>query len=184
MLIGITGTDGAGKSTVVEYLVRYHGYIHFSARGYLAEQLRTRDLVADRPSMRQLANELRAEHGNDMIVTAALSKCTKDGLKYLIIDSIRTLAEVETLKSNGGVLLVVDADTHVRYERITRRGSKTDTVTFDQFIAQEKQESNDSDPHGMQKMPVMALADHTIMNNGTVAELEALIEEAYTKLKG
>jgi dephospho-CoA kinase len=32
MIIGITGTDGAGKGAVVDYLVAQKGFTHYSGR--------------------------------------------------------------------------------------------------------------------------------------------------------
>ena len=34
-IVGITGTLGAGKGTVVEYLTQQKGFKHYSARGLL-----------------------------------------------------------------------------------------------------------------------------------------------------
>ena len=39
VIIGITGTNGAGKGTVVEVLMEKHGFKHYSARGYLTKIL-------------------------------------------------------------------------------------------------------------------------------------------------
>ncbi len=49
-------------------------------------------------------------------------------------------------------------------------------------MAHETLEMNDPDPHGMQKAKVIAAADYTIMNNGTLAELHAQIDAVLPKL--
>ena len=36
-IIGITGTLGAGKGTIVDYLVQKKGYVHYSVRSFIAE---------------------------------------------------------------------------------------------------------------------------------------------------
>lgn len=182
MLIGITGTDGAGKGTVVEYLVKQRGYLHFSSRGLITRELLQKGLPTDRPHLRQMANELRAQHGDDYLIKAALSEVRESALEHLIIESIRTTAEVETLKRTGGILLAVDADVAVRFARIQGRGSASDHVTFEEFVAQEQLEMNDPDPHGMQKAKVMAMTDYTILNNGSVEELHSVIEAALAAL--
>jgi dephospho-CoA kinase len=178
MLIGITGTDGAGKGTVVEYLVKQHGYLHFSSRGLITRELLKRGLPTDRPHLRQMANELRATHGDDFLVTAALAEIRDVTRSYMIIESIRAVAEAEALKRAGGLLLAVDADVRVRYERIVGRGSSSDQVTFEEFVRQEQLEMNDPDPHGMQKAKVMAMADYTITNNDSFEELGEAVEKA------
>ncbi len=40
IVIGITGMLGAGKGTVVEYLIRKHGYAHYSVREFLIEEVK------------------------------------------------------------------------------------------------------------------------------------------------
>lgn len=38
-IIGITGTLGAGKGTVVDYLVKNKGFNHFSVGDYLIDEI-------------------------------------------------------------------------------------------------------------------------------------------------
>ena len=40
IVIGITGTIGAGKGTIVEYLVEKKGFLHFSVREFLLKKIR------------------------------------------------------------------------------------------------------------------------------------------------
>ena len=40
IIIGITGTLGSGKGTIVEYLVQKRGFRHYSVREYLLEIIR------------------------------------------------------------------------------------------------------------------------------------------------
>lgn len=47
-IIGITGTIGAGKGTVVEYLQKVHGFTHFSARSVLNEMIAERKMEPGR----------------------------------------------------------------------------------------------------------------------------------------
>ena len=176
MLIGITGTDGAGKGAAVSYLVKQKGFKHYSARALIEAELEKRGMESNRANMRLVANELRAEHGNDYVVTYYLDKMKLEGVKDAVIESIRTLAEVKTLKEHRGLLLAIDADQQLRYKRIKGRHSASDNVTLEEFIAHEKLEMNDPDPNGMQKARVIKSADYTIMNNGSWAELMEAID--------
>lgn len=174
MIIGITGTIGAGKGTVVDYLVKQKQFRHVSARSIWTQELEARGLPIDRDHMTQLANQLRAEHGAAYFMERALASVTKGEL--VVIESLRAIAEVEPLKKAGGVLLAVDADKHVRFERVTGRGSALDNITFDDFIRQEAAEMENEDPTKQNIGAVMQLADHTIMNEGSVEELHAHID--------
>jgi dephospho-CoA kinase len=176
MIIGITGTDGAGKGTVVEYLVTKKGFTHYSASAFIAVEVERQGLPISRNQLRLTGNELRAKYGDDVLVTMAFAEIATRGEKRVIIESIRATAEAQTLRQHHGILLAVDADPQVRYERVQGRRSNKDQVTYETFIAQEELEKNDPDPHGMQKARVMEIADYTIFNNGTLAELEAATE--------
>ena len=182
MLIGITGTDGGGKGTVVDYLVTHKGFVHYSARALWVEMLRARGEEITRAHMRLIANAMRAQHGNDFLVTYYLKKRAEEGVENVIIESIRAVAEAETLKAHGGILLAVDADQKVRYARVQERKSETDRVTLEEFVAHEELEAQDPDPHGMQKLVVIERADYRLMNNGTREDLYTQIEDILTSL--
>ena len=182
ILLGITGTDGSGKGTVVDYLVKHKGFTHYSARTLFIEGLTQQGRELTRANMRLIANEMREEHGDDFLVTYYLKKIEEEKAENVIIESIRALAEAKTLKVHGGILLAVDADQALRYERVQERRSESDRVTFEEFKAHEDLEINDPDPHGMQKQKVIDMADYTILNNDTHEALESAIEEVFVKM--
>jgi dephospho-CoA kinase len=176
MIIGITGTDGAGKGAVVEYLVEKKGFVHYSSRALLEAEFKKRGIESNRSNMRLIANELRSTRGNDFLVSSYLKKIEHDHTKRSIIESIRAIDEVVTLKENGGILLAVDAEQSIRYNRIKGRKSSSDRVSLEEFVAQENLEMNDPDPHGMQKAKVIKMADYTIVNNSNFREMGEQIE--------
>lgn len=182
MLLGITGTDGSGKGTVVDYLVSEKGFAHYSARAIYLEEIAHRGIEPSRANMRLIANEMREKHGDDFLVTYYLKKIEAEGTEHAIIESIRALKEAVTLKNNGGILIAVDADQKLRYERVQERRSESDRVSFEEFVAHETIELNDPDPHGMQKQKVIDMADYVILNNGTFEEFHAQIEAVYQKI--
>jgi dephospho-CoA kinase len=177
IVIGITGTDGAGKGTVVDYLVTRYGFVHYSARSFIAEAANAKGIALTRNNLRLTANELRAKYGDDYVVRQAYEQATRDGAENVIIESIRALAEAHFLKQQGGVLLAVDADPSVRFERVQARRHATDQVTFETFLAQEELEKSDPDPHGMQKAKVMELANYTIHNDASLQVLHDAVDQ-------
>ena len=182
MILGITGTDGAGKGTVVEYLVEKKGFTHFSARAIWIELLQDRHMETNRANMRLIANEMREKYGNDFLITYYLEKIRKEKTPRSIIDSLRAVAEVDTLKAHGGLLIAVDAEQTVRYARIQERNSETDQVSFTEFAAHELLEANDPNPHGMQKQKVLLMADVTLMNNGSIKDLHTAVEDVLAQM--
>jgi dephospho-CoA kinase len=184
MIIGITGTDGAGKGTVVNYLVAKHGYSHYSSRDLIMTEIARQGLSPNRSQMRLTANELREAHGNDVVVVKALERAREEGKTNVVIESVRALAEAEYLRSHGGIILAVDANPKVRFERVQTRRSATDKVTYEQFLKHEELEKNDPNPHGMQKAKVMEMADFTISNSESIADLQRQVEQFVKKFEG
>ena len=176
MIIGITGTDGAGKGTVVDYLMREKGFTHYSSRDSIQKEVERQGLPVTRNQLRITGNEMREEFGDDIVVRHSLDRAFAEGKSSAVIESVRATAEAIFLKSHNVVLLAVDADIALRFERVQSRRSSTDGVTFEEFVAHEELEKNDTNPHGMQKAKVMEMADYTICNNGTLEELQSAVD--------
>ena len=176
MIIGITGTDGAGKGTVVDYLVSVKGFAHYSSRDSIQKEVERQGLPVTRNQLRLTANQMREEFGDDIVVRHSFDRAQAEGKSFAVIESVRASAEAIFLKSHKVILLAVDADVALRFERVQSRRSSTDHVTFEEFVAQEELEKNDTNPHGMQKAKVMEMADDTICNNGTLEELQSAVD--------
>ena len=177
MVLGVTGTDGAGKGTVVDYLVTKKGFTHYSSRDFIVAEIERQGLLVTRNQMRLTGNELRALHGDEAVIKQAYLRAQAENKDKVVIESVRALAEAVYLKDQGGILLGVDADPHIRYERVQKRRSASDKVSFEEFLAHEELERNDPDPHGMQKAAVMDMSDFVIKNATTLEDLHTQIEE-------
>lgn len=175
MILGITGTIGAGKGTVVDYLTQ-KGFAHYSVRDFLLQEIENRGLPPDRDSMRTVANQIRAQHEPEYIIKMMYEQAVAEGGDALL-ESVRAIGEAEFLMAHGVLLLAVDADRRVRYERIRARGLSTDNVDFDTWVEQERKELTSTDPSGQNVIGVMLKADYLIENDGTLDELHAKIDE-------
>ena len=182
-IIGITGTIGAGKGTIVDYLVKHHGYKHFSVRGYLTRLILEQHLPLNRDSMVMVANDLRAKHSPSFIAEELLREAQETGLPA-IIESIRTIGEVTALRARGNFyLFAVDADTKKRYERVIERGSETDKISYEVFLENEKREMDSQDPNKQNLAACQALADFRFTNNTSFDALYEQIEEVLQELR-
>lgn len=176
MILGITGTNGAGKGTVVDYLVQEKGYAHYSVREFLIEEIQKRGLPVNRDTTREVATSIRAAHQPSYIVEILYQRAVEAGGNALI-ESIRAVGEMEFLKNHGAKIIAVDADRQRRYERSIARGSELDQVDFETWAAQEEKELASTDPNGMSVNRVVQMADCRLANDGTLQELHAKIEE-------
>lgn len=177
IIIGITGTLGAGKGTVVDYLVNNKGFKHYSVRKFLIGEIEKKGLPINRDTMTEVANELRANHSPSYIIEQLYKKAVDSG-GNTIIESIRTPGEVEFLKKQGEFYLIaVDADPHIRYQRITIRATETDHINFNTFISNEKREFTTTDPNKQNLSRCIQLADIVLQNNGSMDELNLQLDK-------
>jgi len=184
LIIGITGTLGSGKGTIVKYLVRQKGFTHFSVREYLLKEIRERILPENRDSMVIVANELRKQNSPSFITDQLYEQSLKQ-YKNAIIESIRTPGEAESLRKKGEFyLFAVDAHPKIRYKRIKLRNSETDHIDFDTFIANEKREMTATDPTKQNLKKCREMADFVFLNDGSRDELFQAVENVITKIDG
>lgn len=175
MIIGLTGSFGAGKGWVADYLVTEKNFVHFSARTFITAEITTRNLPINRDSMIEVANDLRKNNSPTYIFEQLVAMAKKHG-GDCVVESIRAVAEARYFKEQGGVILGIDADPAIRYERICKRGSQTDIVTFAEWQQQEKRESNPTDPTKQDIFGALAESDKVISNDGNEEELQQNIE--------
>ncbi len=165
---------------MVEYLVTKKGFSHYSARYFILEEIKRRGLEQNRSMTREVANELRKEHGPSYLMEQIYEMAKEE--PKAVLESVRTIGEAEFLKSKGALLFAVDADRKLRYERIVARASELDHIDFDTFCAQEDVEMASSDPWDMNVFGVMQISDARIENNGSLEELHQKVDEALAKL--
>lgn len=175
MLLGITGTLGAGKGKIVEYL-KTKGFKHHSAREFITDEVVRRGLPVNRDTMTEVANNLRQENGPAYVLESLIQKAEKTGGKN-VIESVRTVGEVDALKKKGGFLISIDADPKTRYARVVGRGSETDQVSFEKFLADEERESVSEDPGKQNLRHVANRADFHIQNDADLPTLYRQIDE-------
>jgi len=168
LVIGITGRNCAGKDSAAESLIR-RGFERHSLSDVLREELRARGEAITRPALIAVGNELRAKEGPGVLARRVQSMMRTD---FVAIVSVRNPAEVACLRGlEDFVLLGVDAPVEVRFRRESGRGRESAPQTLDEFVELEERE-NTADPNAQQLDATMALADHVLVNDGTVEELE------------
>jgi dephospho-CoA kinase len=171
-LIGLTGTNAAGKGEVALYL-ETKGYEVFSLSDVIREHLRKRALAASRDNLIAAGNALRRRYGTDILARRVLKKVRGKA----VIDSIRNGSEVAYLKTRPGfILAAVDAPVEIRFKRAEKRGRQESAATLEEFIAKEQLELAGGRA-GQQILRCLGSADVTIINDGTLAELRRRVDQ-------
>jgi len=175
MIVGLTGRFAAGKGTVAAYL-KTRGFQYHSLSDVLREELNRRGEEITRESLTQLGNELRMKEGPSALARRVMDRL--DPAHHAIVDSIRHPDEVAALRnSKSFYLVVVDADAHIRFDRLRARAREQDPVTWESFQQMEAAEVSGTG-NNQQLAAVESLADCVIVNNHTLSELHAQVANA------
>lgn len=171
-LIGISGTNGSGKDTAGSILASQFGYLFLSVTDALREEAKRRGLEPERENLRTVSAEWRRELGLAVLVDKAVERYHQagSGKAGLAIASLRNPAEADRVHELGGIVLWLDADPRLRYDRIQahlreRNRSYEDDKSFETFLAEEQAEMHASgDAATLDMAAVKAKADVTIIN--------------------
>lgn len=181
MIIGVTGSFGAGKGEVVRYLTDTHNFKHYSVSGFLKEEITRRGMTVDRDTLIAIGNAIRKEHCPTYLVDTLYARALEHG-DNAVIESIRTPDEVARIRALGGFIIGVDAPVNLRYARAYARGSEKDEVTFAQFLEQERQEQNKDDATKQNTFEALALSDVVVQNDSSKEDLFARVGEVLRKI--
>ena len=183
IIIGLTGKNAAGKGTVADILSKKE-FVYHSLSDSLRDELKLLGKEVTRDNLIEIGNKLRKEGGPGVLAYKMRPKLGSD--KNHIVDSIRNPFEVNSLRedfsSNTFILISVDADARLRYDRLCSRGRIGDSDSWESFVNQEKQEENNDDPNKQQLSKTMNMADYSIDNSGNLESLEKQVRKILSKL--
>lgn len=178
-LIGVAGTNGSGKDTIGHMLAEHYGFLFITVTELLREECRRRGLPVERENLRSISAEWRRESGMGVLVDKAVEAFHQlpDADRYagLVVASLRNPGENDRVHELGGVVLWVDGDPKVRYERVqknaaSRGRAEEDTKTFEQFLAEEDAEMHppeNADAAVLNMAAVKDEADLFVENNSS-----------------
>ena len=179
MIIGLTGTNGSGKTIVADYL-KSKGFAFHSLSDEIREELRRQGPEATRERLIEMGNQLRAEYGPAVLAERIKTKLRPD--RNYVIDSIRNPYEIESLRATGDFhLLGLDAAQQTRYERVQQRGGPRAPASLEEFVEQEERELHSDNPASQQLRACFDLADETVRNDSTIEELNKRIDAIVTR---
>ena len=162
---------GAGKSTVVSSL-KARGLEALNLGDGVRAEAKKRNLEPTGENLGKLMLELREKNGPGAVADLLTERIKNSQSEVIVIDGVRSTAEIEVLKNVGPVkLLSIEASTDTRYKFLGTRGRSDDPVTREKFEERDKREL------GVGIGKSIAIADETISNNNIT--LDELTERAY-----
>jgi dephospho-CoA kinase len=167
-IIATVGMCGSGKSVAGERLERL-GFAKVYFGGLTIDEVKRRGLEVNEKNERVVREELRHEHGMGAFALLSLPKIEAllaEG-KRVLIDGLYSFSEYKILKEKyGNSLLVVAVFTPraLRYERLGRREERP--LTLKEAVSRDY-----SEIENIEKGGPIALADYTLVNDGTQEEL-------------
>ena len=164
LIVALTGMPGAGKTTVANYLAQ-KGIPLLIMGDVVREAAQNEGLEPTSDNLAKLMIELRKKNGPEAIaylVANKIKNMKKEGNEFgiLIVDGIRSMAEIQVLKDVGDIkLLAIHGSITTRYSHIRERARSDVPSNIGEFDKRDRVEM------GVGISDAIALADETISNN-------------------
>lgn len=189
-LIGVAGTAGAGKDTVADLLSQMFNLQNLSSGDYLRVITRyayklPNDFNPARDQLFYVANYLRNEISPATLVQLCILQAQAQKLHGAIISGLRSMGEADAVRKAGGVIVGIDADPRLRYERMAaRRRDAEANWTFDAFVKQDAYENKGLSESGTGRgiRTIIDTADVLVTNSGDLEDLKAELKSKVAPL--
>lgn len=183
-IIAICGMHGSGKTTVKDL---------FQEKGFVPVRLGITEFVKEKYGKTneelevKTREELRQEKGMGVMAEIVLPKIKElvEQNKNVVIENMYSWDELKIFKREFGenfVTVAVVASQETRYDRVVERNDER-VQGFSEVEIREQSKSRDfSEIENIQKAGPIAMADFSILNEGTKEELVQQFEKIYEKI--
>lgn len=181
-ILAVVGMPGSGKGTITDHL-EDQGYPKVYFGGFVYEEVAARglDIVKDEKEVRE---DMRAKEGKEVFAKRAAKRAREsfaEGEQLVVFDGVYSWSEWKYLNEQFGedlVTLAVFTDKATRYKRFAARKDKHRMYTEDDARRRDFEEIEN-----LEKGGPIAIADHTFVNDGTLEDLTAKVDELLEEIK-
>ena len=181
-ILAIVGMSGSGKSVVVDHLTDL-GFpkVYFGGMIYKEMEKRGIERTPDGESEKHFREMIRETEGKDWVVRQVIEEAKgliSAGQKRVVLDGLYTWTEYKILKQEfpGQMsVLAVVVDKALRHKRVGKRPDRP-------FNTEEIQERDRSEIENLEKGGPIAMADYYVLNNSSVEDLTAGVDEILKKI--
>ncbi len=182
----MAGPAAAGKDTVAQIICSLFGAQNLSTGDVLRAMSRytyrkPADYMPVREELFTIGTFLRMEVDPAFTVKLCMKQAELLSIDRVVISGMRSLAEAQAIQQRGGIVVGVNTDAKVRYDRIHDRARDSDTnQSFEDFLKRDELENHGVDGNGI--TAIFAHADIVIDNAGLLENVEAVVREKLTSL--
>lgn len=178
-VLALVGMAGSGKTVCAQHLER-RGFPQFRFGSLVVDEVARRGQAITPENERVVREAFRAQYGMDAMAQLALPRLRTMLAEHLciVIDGLYSFSEYKTLQRElSGQLIVVAivAERALRYARLAQRPDRP--LTAAQALERDYQEIE-----RIEKGGPIAIADYTLLNNGSIAELLAQLDQLLERL--
>jgi len=175
IILAVTGLPGSGKTEATSYFKNKKlNVVHFG--NIINELVEKRKLDHNEDVHKVVRMEVREKYGMEAMAVLSKEKIKKAFAKdtLVVIDGLYSFQEYQYLKKEFPetkvILLVLWADKKLRYRRVKQRKDRTG-------LANEERDLNEIIQAN--KGATLAFADYMVINDGSLPDLHAKLEEVY-----
>jgi dephospho-CoA kinase len=187
-VVALVGMCGAGKTEVAEeFKKRDYGYVRLGQ--VTLDEVKRRGLEPGEKNERPIREQFRKEHG--MAAFAVLNFPKIDELlknQNVIVDGLYSWDEYKAFKEKYGCqfcVIAAYASPATRYARLSDRASKhgdDPKMIFRSFGSDEARARDYAEIENLDKGGPIAMADYTIVNEGTIDELRQATQKIISQI--
>ena len=179
-IVAFVGLAGSGKSTAVEYFTG-KGYPKVYFGGVILQAMEEAHIKRTAASEQKFREDVREKNGKDFVankIVEQIKHLAASGQHHIIADGLYTWTEFLVLKKAfpGELSLVaIVTPRHLRYRRLSERAIRP-------FTATEAHERDITEIEHLEKGGPIAIADHYVINDGSVEELDKKLSDLLESL--
>lgn len=173
-IIGLVGLIGSGKDVVSNILCEKYGFEKIVMGDIVREFATKLGRTHSRDDLQRTQKEYREKYGDEFFGKEVVKKIKENRWSKVVINGIRIPEDVKVPKREFGddmVVVLIDAEPRLRFERLRKRKRVGDPDTFKEFQRQEENEKKLFNFKG-----VLKYVDYIIDNNSTLEELERNVD--------
>ena len=179
-IVAILGMPGSGKTEAIEYLEATYKFSKVYFGQVTFEEMKRRGLEQNQVNERSVREELRARRGKDYyanemikLIDAVLQS------ELVLVESLYSWTEYQTFERNYGhtfSTVAIHASPTTRHKRLTTRPVRplTNSEAEIRDVAQIEQ---------LEQGGPIAMADHVVVNEGPVEEMQRALDAIIAKIK-